>query len=119
MRSRRIKMAPIALAVIMMATGCAVGKVEGQVDDAGGGQETDMSTSVEPDMGQMADSGVDMAPPPSPPPAELVAPSAGGGVLETPQYRMRLIVGPQGGAGAAETPQYRMRIGAGAAQHDQ
>lgn len=49
----------------------------------------------------------------------IIAPGAGGALLETPKYQIRLIVGPQGGMERIETSNHKILMGAGNIQHNQ
>ena len=48
-----------------------------------------------------------------------LSPSGGGGVLQTPRYKARVILGAPSPAGTSQTPRYKIELGAGAQQHGQ
>lgn len=115
------RVALCATACALLA-GCAQGSVEQNsqtpaVDMGEPPDAVDMDMSTAPDDPDMPGE-VDMAPAPRRV-QTVVSPTAGGGRVQTPKHRARIIVGPPTPAGRAKAGKYGIKLGAGAAQHGQ
>ena len=117
------------LTLLLFLGGCAVGSsgdIPPDGDDGTPSPGTDMAVNntATGDMGEVTNNGSNTSPGDMGPPAPqtkrgALSPSAGGGVLETPQHKARVLIGAPTPAGKSRTPRYTIELGAGAQQHGQ
>lgn len=127
--SMRRNVITLSLLSSILLAGCAVGSsgdIPPEGDDGTISPGTDMAenNTATGDMGEVSNNANnttsrDMGPQAPATRRSAFTPSAGGGVVETPRYKARVIVGAPAPAGKATTPRYTIELGAGAQQHGQ
>ena len=108
-----------ALCAAALVTGCATTEIEQNKKTNGSQADAGPTSDVGPggaDGGADPDMGIE---PPPAPRRGVISVTGGGGAVETPRHRIRLMVAPPMPARAVQTPKHQIRLGAGAAQHGQ
>ena len=127
MRRDLIRTSGTMLAAALIMSGCAVGSsgdIDPKGDDGATPPDNDMMVATgdmgAPNNGNSTTPPVgDMAPETPATKRGTLSPSGGGGVLQTPRYKARVILGAPSPAGTSQTPRYKIELGAGAQQHGQ